>query len=225
MVDALAQRREDRGSVGCVAERDGDVSQPALVAGAADRAAFGALRPFRFGPTRTARRARRRRGRAARAKSPTAVGVANLFHGQKSWQSSQPKIRLPIGARSCSGIDAAQLDREIRDAAPRVELIRRDDRLRRADVETSAARAAVLGRRARSTGSGKSVNSSPSRNHEPASRSSRFVCLPIQPRPGVARERFLEDRGAVDEHAVAERRLCVPSIACARSRRRRRRTL
>lgn len=41
---------------------------------------------------------------------------------------------------------AAQLDGEIRDAAPRVELVRSDDRLSRADIDAGAACAAVSGR-------------------------------------------------------------------------------
>ena len=38
------------------------------------------------------------------SKSGNAVRRAYLFHGQTSWQSSQPKTRLPIGARNGSGM-------------------------------------------------------------------------------------------------------------------------
>ncbi len=37
-------------------------------------------------------------------KSSSVVSRAYRFHGQTSWQSSQPKMRLPIGRRSGSGI-------------------------------------------------------------------------------------------------------------------------
>ena len=37
-------------------------------------------------------------------KSASALGVANLFHGHTIWQSSQPKIRLPMAARYSTGM-------------------------------------------------------------------------------------------------------------------------
>ena len=37
-------------------------------------------------------------------KSGSSVRLANLFQGQTSWQSSQPKMRLPIAGRSSCGI-------------------------------------------------------------------------------------------------------------------------
>ena len=51
---------------------------------------------------------------------------------------------------------------------------------------------------------GRSVYSSPRKNQEPADRLRRLVCLPIHPRPALRGERFLHDRGAVGEGAVAE---------------------
>ncbi len=41
-----------------------------------------------------------------------------------------------------------------------------------------------------STGSGRSVNTSPRKNQEPSLRSSRLVCLPIQPRPASRASAF-----------------------------------
>ena len=55
------------------------------------------------------------------------------------------------------GNAAAQFDGQIGDAAPRIELVRRDDRLRRTDVDAARAGAAVRRSAASSTGSGRSV--------------------------------------------------------------------
>ena len=47
---APAERGDDAGRGRRVAECDGDVAQPTLVADAADGGAFGAVQEFRFGP-------------------------------------------------------------------------------------------------------------------------------------------------------------------------------
>ena len=50
-----------------------------------------------------------------------------------------------------------------------------------------------------SSGSGRSVSISPRKNKEPASRASRFVCLPIQPRPAFRASAF-SSTGAESTH-------------------------
>ena len=64
-----------------------------------------------------------RRRAADRAGSP-----APALNGQTSWQTSQPNTHVPIAARSSRGIDAVMLDRQVRDAAARVEHVRVDER-------------------------------------------------------------------------------------------------
>ena len=72
-----------------IAERNCDVAQPAFVADAADRRAFGAAQEFLFAPGEQLDK----RGAVesvADMKSGSALLRANLFQGQTSWQSSQP---------------------------------------------------------------------------------------------------------------------------------------
>ena len=62
----FAMPRRSHGARRGIAERDGDVARPALVADPADRAAFGVAQELRFGPREERRRAARRRGRCGR---------------------------------------------------------------------------------------------------------------------------------------------------------------
>ena len=67
--------------------RDCAASVDSRCAGSRCRGCSAEIRPR---SRRTARRASRGPGRGARRNPPRAVGRANLFHGQTSWQSSQP---------------------------------------------------------------------------------------------------------------------------------------
>src|SRR5690606_13731767 len=136
------ERRIDVGIRRRVPERDRDIAQPALVARAADRAALGAPRPFVLGPAEeldelrgveaVARREIGQRGAprelVPRAEELTVVAAEDPVADERAQR---------LGDR------AAQLDRQIRDAAPGVELVGRDDRAGRTDVETRGARAAM----------------------------------------------------------------------------------
>ena len=149
------------------------------------------------------------------AKSPTVVARANLFHGQKSWQSSQPKMRLPMAGAQLFGNRAAQLDRQIRDAAARVELVRRDDGLRGADVEARPARAAVLGDGR--VGRQRQVRVELAEQEPRAVAVEQIRVLADPAEAGVARERLLEHGRAVDEDAIAELRRRARAIAVGES--------
>ena len=80
-------------------------------------------------------------------KSGSSERCANLFQGHTSWQSSQPKMRLPIGGAQFLRDRALQFDRQVADAASRVDAVRRDDRLGRADLDAARAGAAMRARR------------------------------------------------------------------------------
>ena len=72
-----------------------------------------------------------------------------------------------------------------------------------------------------SAGSGRSVRISPRKNHEPASRAMQVGVLADPAEPGIARERLLQHRRRVDEHAVAERSDALPAVwraSCCRPR-------
>ena len=128
------------------------------------------------------------------------------------------KLRLPSGARELvpradgqavvAAIDAIAdrgsklprdralvLDREIGDAAPRVEPIGRRERACRTRVEAGAALSAMV--RFRRVGRQLEVGEDAPRNsQEPNSRDTRLVCLPCQPSPARAASGF-SSTGAV----------------------------
>ena len=148
-----------------------------------------------------------RRGRQAAARSVPA-------RGRKSGSRGCARELVPRADRQAvvAAIDAVAdqrpqrnrdhplvLDRQIRDAAPRIELVGRRERRGRAGVEAAPAGAAMVGlrpRRARAPGSDRfRRETATSRN----SRDTRLVCLPCQPMPGLLRQRLLHDRGGIDE--------------------------
>ena len=92
------------------------------------------------------------------------------------------------------------LDREIGDAAPRIELVGRGERRRRTDVEAGAGRCRNDRPPASSGGSSSVVKIAPRNSHEPNSRDTRLVCLPCQPRPAACASGFSITGGGVDEH-------------------------
>src|SRR5215204_2638165 len=95
-----------------------------------------------------------------------------------------------------------ELDRQVGDAAARVELVRRDDGLRGAHVEASSTRPTALSdgdvwleRQIR-------IQLANQKPRAVAIEQVRMLADPAE--AGVARERFLEHGCAVDEYAVAE---------------------
>src|SRR5690242_21761823 len=109
-----------------VAERDGDVAQPPLIADAANRAAFGVAQELVFGPGEE----RRERG------GVEAVAYGGEVSLARRYRVAVPRAReLAIVAAVHAIADqrtqrfrnaACVFDRQVRDAAPRVELVRRD---------------------------------------------------------------------------------------------------
>ena len=75
------------------------------------------------------------------------TAAATAFHGQTSWQMSQPYTCVPIAGAMRAGNVAPQLDRQVRNAARRIEHAGRDQRLRRARLEAQRAGAALIERR------------------------------------------------------------------------------
>ena len=111
---------------------------------------------------------------------------------------------------------ALVLDREVGDAAPRIELVGRRKRSGRADVEAGAAGAAVIAsRRVRLE---RQVSERPPRNsQEPKVRDTRLVCLPCQPIAPCWASGF-SITGAVSTNTLtlAPRSWCSQSASCFR---------
>src|SRR5688572_15562666 len=186
---------------GRIAERDGDVAEPALVARAAQRRARGALLPFPFGPFEE----------GDQPGAVEAVADGEVADARRSRELVPRAEELAIVAAEDSVADGlaqrlryrtAQLDREIRDAAAGIELVRSDDRLRGADVEAGAAGPAVVGhghvRRQRQVG----VELAEQEPRSVAIEQIRVLADP--PKACIASERLLEHGRAVDEDAIAE---------------------
>ena len=108
---------------------------------------------------------------------------------------------------------ALVLDRQVRDAAPRVEPIGRGERRGRAGVETAPAGAAMVGlgrRRDRAPGSDRSRRETATSR---IARETRLVCLPCQPIPACCASGF-SMTGAVSTKSFKAPGHC-PSIQCA----------
>ncbi len=133
---------------------------------------------------------RRRETRRARAASPRGRPAANLFQGQTARQSSQPKMRLPMRGAQLGRDRPLVLDRQVGDAAPRIELVGRREGVRRADVEAAPAGAAVVALGRRRAAARRSVKIAPRNSQEPNSRETRMVCLPCQPSPAASASGF-----------------------------------
>ena len=82
------------------------------------------------------------------------------------------------------------LDRQVGDAAPRIEAVGRRKGVRRADVEAAPAGAAAVGLGRRRAAAPRSVKIAPRKSQLPNSRETRMVCLPCQPSPAAAASGF-----------------------------------
>ena len=126
-----------------VAERHGDVAQPALVADAPDRAALHARVELLARPREelderrvveaVAHRGEIRLGRRLREAVPRAHELAVVA----AIDAVADQRAQLLGDAPC------ELDGEVGDAAPRVELVGRDDRAGGADVDAARAGAAM----------------------------------------------------------------------------------
>ena len=93
---------------------------------------------------------------------------AKRFHGQTSRQSSQPKMRCADERPQLDRHRALQFDRQVADAAPRVDVVGRADRAGRAGVDAAAAgAAAALGRACRASSA---TSSTQLAEHRPVAR-------------------------------------------------------
>ena len=104
-----------------------------------------------------------------------------------------------------------QLDRQVGDAAARVEPIGRGKGAGRTGVEAGAAGPAMVALRARRARASRSVRIAPRNSHEPNSRETRLVCLPCQPIPARAASGF-SIRGAVSTNTLT---FAVSGLAAA----------
>ncbi len=136
--DFLAGRR--------IPERDRDVSYPAFITDASDRAAFGAIQKLLLGPGEQLDQLAAIE-RMPRNEVHLAGEARELVPGADQLAVIATVDAIAQGFPELFGNRAAQLDREIRDAAGRIQLERRDDGLRRAHIDAGATRAAMLGLR------------------------------------------------------------------------------
>ena len=91
------------------------------------------------------------------------------------------------------------LDRQIGNAAPGIEPMRRRESVGRAGGQAAGAGAAAMRRSRRVGPQLELVRIAPRNSQLPWSRLTRLVCLPCQPMPGRLRQRLFHDRRRVDE--------------------------
>jgi len=143
MIGARPQRRQDRRRAGRIAQRHGQVAQPALVANAPDcRAGMAGLEVFRA--------PRKELDQRGCIETVPHVEVGQAGHAGKLVPGAG-KLAVVAAIDAIAhersqrhGNAAAMLDGQVGDAAPGIELVRRDDRLRGADVDAASTTAAVL---------------------------------------------------------------------------------
>src|SRR3954465_8459657 len=143
MVRACTQRLDHIARSRRVAQADGEVAQPPLVADAPDGRALQALVELGLGP----REQLPERGRVE------AVAPLEVLLGARSGEAVPRTDELAVVAAVDAVADegaqlfrdcALVLDREVRDAAARVELVGAADGLRRAYVDAAAAGPAAV---------------------------------------------------------------------------------
>jgi hypothetical protein len=184
MLTTRFERCHDEGRLRCIPQRHCDVAQPALVAAATDRAAFGAAQEFVFLPREQARSAWPGRGRCGRGNPVRRCASRTCSTGTPAGSRRSRRCGCRSAAAGLRRDAAFVFDGEVADAAPRVQPVRRDDRLGRADLD--AARAAAAVRAGRRIDRQRQVDvDSPRKNQLPPSLSIRQVCLPIQPSPAL----------------------------------------
>ena len=164
-----------------VSDRDHHIAHEALAADALDRAA-GEPGPERRVVEAGELGERRSVEVGARRKLRLAPGLSELVP-----RADGQAVIATIDAVADRGSKLARdralmLDREIGDAAPRVDPVGRGERLGRTGVEAGAALAAMV-RFGRVGLSSRSVTIAPRNSQEPNSRDTRLVCLPCQPSP------------------------------------------
>ncbi len=142
IVGARPQRAVDRFRITRIAQRHRDIAQPSFVTRSANRHARGAIEELRLGPgeeidelcrVESVPRREIRFGRDLRELVPRTdeLAIVTAEHAVADQRAKLNRNR------------AAQFNRQIRDAAPRIELVRRDDRLRRTDLDAPRAGAAM----------------------------------------------------------------------------------
>ena len=197
-----------------IAERDRDVARPALVADAADRAAFGVAQELRFAP-----REQRRQLRAVEAVADFGE-IRRCRRRPRSGSTGTRAGSRRSRRRDCRSARAAPPGCCPASSIVRYEMQRRASSSYGATIapvgQTSmqavhVPQCALTGRRDRAAAG--RCRSRRGRNTSPMSRVSSSVCLPRQPRPDLRRERDFEHRRAVGEHAIAERADVVADAA------------
>ncbi len=202
MVTARIQGVGDCPAWRCVAQRHGDIAQPAFMPYAADRRSFGALEKLVFAPGEQP--GERRRIQAVARNEILLDALARKFVPGTDQLAIVAAVNAvaeqwPQFERNA----AAQFDGEIGNAASRVELLRADDGLRGAYFNAAHARAAMIGRR-RVHRQGQVGEQLAEKKPGARTRIEQVGVLADPAESGIARQGFFQHRGRVDKCAVTE---------------------
>ena len=188
--------------VQCISHRHGNIAQPAFMADAANWAAFGDAQKFFFGPVEQGDELL-----AGQAGAFVKVGQGAAL-GEFIPRANQLAIVAAVNAVADQRAQLQRnrpgmLDRQVRNAAPRVKPVRRDDGLRGAHVNAGAATTAV--RRDGLAGRQRKIDVNLTQEkHRPGFAVEQQCMLAAPALPAAGGQLGFKHRGRIGEDAVAE---------------------
>src|SRR5690606_22110418 len=202
MVAAGGEGGDDPGGAGGIAEGDGDVAQPAFIAGATDGRTFGALQELFLAPGEQLDQAGPVQA-VADAEVGFRIAHRELVPGADQLAVVAAEDAVADQGPQFLGDAAAQFDGQVADAAAGVDAVGRHDRPGRADVDAAAAGAAM--------GAGRFVHRQRQvgeqlAEEEPAAAAAvdQATVLADPAQAGIAGQGAFQYRSRIHEHAVAE---------------------
>lgn len=143
MLGAALQCGDDRWRTRSIAERHGDIAQPALVAAATDGGAFGTAQEFVLLPGEQLHQGGAIQA-VARGEIRLLKAPGKLVPGADKLAVVATKNAVADAFAQVFGDAALMLDGQITDAAARIQPVGGDDGLCRANVDAAAATAAMV---------------------------------------------------------------------------------
>jgi len=202
MFDAFLQSESRRFVGRSIAERHSDIPQPAFVADAPDRRTFGAFEKFVLAP-----REQIDQLRTVEAVARREIGQGG-FAGVFIPRADQLAVIAAVNAIAQQwpqlfGNCRAQFDRQVRNAAPRIDTIGADDRLSGADID--ATRAGATMRRGRLIQRQRQVGVEFAEKKPRTGVAIEQIAVFADPAEArISRQRFFHDRRRVDKRAITE---------------------
>src|SRR6056297_13664 len=203
MFAARLERRDDFGRGRRVAQAHGEVAEPALEADSPDRGAFGARQERVFVPSE---KIDQRPGIQVLARLEVVLAAELRVAVPRAYRLAVVAAvdAVAYGFAEFKRNRALEFYRQVGNAASGIELVRRRDRLGRADVDAYAARPAVVAHRLVGFELEVGIDFA-EKEPTPGMPIQQVGVLAYPAQPGLGRQRLLHHGCRVGEHAVAER--------------------